>query len=452
MIDLLGEAGYSPALLEPAPDRSNVLLRVAGSDPSLPGLLWHGHLDVVPVEASQWSVDPFGGEVIDGMLYGRGATDMKDAVAVALAVLLRWAAAGRRPRRDVVFAFVADEEEDGEFGAGWLVGRHPEPLRRGGGGDRRERRRLRCLPCMIVPAQPDGSIPSRPLSAGRCTRPWWPPDPPPTAPGPVPTAPCWHWWTPLPRSPGPQAGPTDDLLAGRQFLEIVTRELGIDADLSSPEGIDAAIDAVGSPLAEFVRPASRCSASPTVLRAGYKVNVVPGTAEADLDVRATPGSEIRVLEVIDSLLTPAVARIPLRNRPGLAAPDQTRPGSRRDGYAAIARHDPDAIVVPYCMGGGTDAKAFAELGIAGYGFTPLGRDPLGRLGSGMRGVDERVPVAALVGGVEIFGPTPCSRCSSGRKAGAQGWTDFAGAVVGRESRSRAALATTAMTGYPPVTG
>ncbi len=126
--DLLVGAGLEPLLLarDDAPHRANVVVRVAGTDPSLEGLLVHAHLDVVPAEPEQWSFDPFGGLVSDGYVMGRGAMDMKDMCAMTLAVLLDWAATGERPRRDVVVAFVADEETDGAYGAQWLVDAHPE--------------------------------------------------------------------------------------------------------------------------------------------------------------------------------------------------------------------------------------------------------------------------------------------------------------------------------------
>lgn len=126
VLELLTGAGYEPTLLESAPGRANVLLRVPGTESGLEAFLVHGHMDVVPAEPDQWSLDPFSGLVEDGYIWGRGATDMKDMVANMLATLLAWKAHGTGPRRDVVFAFVADEEVDGQYGAEWLVATHPE--------------------------------------------------------------------------------------------------------------------------------------------------------------------------------------------------------------------------------------------------------------------------------------------------------------------------------------
>src|SRR6516162_6613691 len=126
----LAEAGLEPVLLESAPGRANVVARVSGAgdqEAAQQGaLLLHGHLDVVPADPAAWSVHPFSGEIRDGVLWGRGAVDMKNADAVLLALVSEWVRSGRRPRRDIVLAFTADEEDTAEFGARWLVERHPE--------------------------------------------------------------------------------------------------------------------------------------------------------------------------------------------------------------------------------------------------------------------------------------------------------------------------------------
>jgi len=122
----LTDAGLTPTLLERSPRRSNVVARVPGTDSSLPPLLVHAHLDVVPADPTEWTVPPFAGEIRDGFVWGRGAVDMKDMCATLLTVLARWSAAGTAPRRDIVLAFVADEEDQGAWGAHWLVDEHRE--------------------------------------------------------------------------------------------------------------------------------------------------------------------------------------------------------------------------------------------------------------------------------------------------------------------------------------
>ncbi len=397
IVDLLRSAGYDPALLESAPARANVLLRVAGTEPDLPALLVHGHLDVVPAEPDQWSVDPFAGLVHDGYVWGRGATDMKDAVATTLSTLLRWRVTGARPRRDVVFAFVADEEVDGELGAEWLVDHHADWF---AGVD-------------AAIGESGGSPVQVSDTAGSRYRIY------PVATGERGTL---HMTLRATGTSGHGSRPTSDSAilhlvdavrriadhrwpvtltpATRAFLEATTSALGIPADLSTEEGAELALAAIGDELGAFVRPASRCSVNATALRAGYKVNVLPGAAEADLDVRSVPGTEDALLAALDGLLGSKVERGFISDHRGVAAPVDSH------WYAAMADAirscDPEAVVVPFCMGGGTDAKAFSRLGIACYGFSPLGADPDGRQPAGMHGVDERVPVVALESGVDIL--------------------------------------------------
>jgi len=120
----LAGAGFEPTLLERTEGRTNVVARIEGTDPSADALLVHGHLDVVPAQAEDWSVHPFSGEIRDGVVWGRGAVDMKNMDAMILAVVRAWARQGVRPRRDLVIAFTADEEASAEDGSGFLADRH----------------------------------------------------------------------------------------------------------------------------------------------------------------------------------------------------------------------------------------------------------------------------------------------------------------------------------------
>lgn len=126
VVDRLAEVGIASELVESAPGRASVIARITGSDPARGALLVHGHLDVVPADAAEWQVPPFSGEIRDGYLWGRGAIDMKDTVAVMLATARHFARTGTRPARDVVLAFLADEEAGGKFGAHWLVEHRPD--------------------------------------------------------------------------------------------------------------------------------------------------------------------------------------------------------------------------------------------------------------------------------------------------------------------------------------
>ena len=143
MAEQLEEVGYETEYVEAgAPGRGNVFARLAGADPSRGALLIHGHLDVVPAEPADWSVHPFSGAVEDGYVWGRGAIDMKDMVGMMIAVARHFKRAGIVPPRDLVFAFLSDEEHGGKYG-GAVAGRQPaRPVRGRHRGDRRGRRIL----------------------------------------------------------------------------------------------------------------------------------------------------------------------------------------------------------------------------------------------------------------------------------------------------------------------
>lgn len=395
---LLRAAGYTPHLLGGSHERANVVLRVPGEDRSLPALLVHAHLDVVPAEASDWSVPPFAGTIRDGYVWGRGAADMKDMVASMLVTLLDWAETtetSAKPRRDVVFAFVADEEDRGEHGALWLAREHPAlfdgvaaaigesggypiTMRLPDGGERRlyqvataERGTLHVKLTAKGPAG-HGSRPT-PESAVR------------TLLDAVQRV-AEHPW------------PVHLCETVRAFLERATAVLGRPADLTTAAGVLAAVDALGD-AGEVARFTIRASATPTVLSAGYKVNVIPSTASAELDVRCPPGYDDTMIAALRELVGERVeVEFTSMQRPVEAPLDSPWFQSIAE---TIRRTDPEAVVVPYCMGGGTDAKAFSALGILCYGFAPLGHDE-GRRVHGVHGVDERVPVAALTTGQRML--------------------------------------------------
>ena len=393
---LLTEAGYDIQLLESEPKRASLVTRVPGRDPSLPALLVHGHLDVVPADAEQWSVPPFGGQIADGYIWGRGATDMKDMVAMMVTTLLDWAEHSFRPRRDIVFAFVADEEEDGALGAEWLVRNHPSLFdgvevaigEAGGFGVEAVAADGTVRRIYPVAVAERGSMHMRVTASGTAGH----------GSRPNPDNPVVHLIEALGRIAA-HRWPLTLTAPTRRFLELTTSALGHRIDLQTEEGVDKAIEVIG-PLRDFVVPSLRCSTAITVLDAGYKVNVVPSSASAEIDVRSLPGGQTEQLAVIDDLLGDRVTRDLLSDRSAIAAADS---GPWFEAMAdAVRAVDPEAVVVPFCMGGGTDAKPFAELGISGYGFSPRGIDPDGRTNQGMHGVDERIPVTSLRTGLRIL--------------------------------------------------
>ncbi|HEX7188452.1 MAG TPA: M20/M25/M40 family metallo-hydrolase [Actinomycetes bacterium] len=385
---LLSEVGLEPAVYESADRRTSLVVRWEGEDSSRPGLLVHGHLDVVPAEARDWTHDPFAGEIVDDCVWGRGAVDMKDMDAMVLATVRQWRREGRKPPRDVVLCFLADEEAGGKFGAHWMVDNHPgefdgvsEAISEVGGfsfsiGDERvylietAQKGIRWLRLVAEGraghgsmVNDDNAVTTLAEAVARIGR---------------------HDW-PLRMTPTVQ-----------RFLEEMSDALGVELDLSDPE---PALAKLGT-LARIVGATLRNTANPTMLRAGYKHNVIPQSAEAFIDCRFLPGFEDELLATIDELIGPDVRREEVITDIAL---ETTFDGPLVDSMvAALQAEDPGSRAVPYCLSGGTDNKSFSLLGIRGFGFAPL-RLPAELDFSGMfHGVDERVPVDSLRFGVRVL--------------------------------------------------
>ncbi|MEV5354519.1 M20/M25/M40 family metallo-hydrolase [Streptomyces sp. NPDC052693] len=385
----LAEAGIEPALLERTEGRTNVVARVEGTDPSAGALLLHGHLDVVPAAAADWSVHPFSGEIRDGVVWGRGAVDMKNMDAMILAVVRGWARRGVRPRRDVVIAFTADEEASAADGAGFLADRYAalfegctEAVGESGaftfhdGGGRQiypiaaGERGTAWLKLTARGRAGHGSKVNRDNAVTRLA-------------GAVARIGAHEW--PLRLTPTVRAALTE-----------LAALYGIETDLTD---VDTLLDKLG-PAAGLVEPTLRNSANPTMLDAGYKVNVIPGEAVAHIDGRFLPGGEEEFRATLDRLTGPDVEWEFHHREVALQAPVDSPTFARM--RAAVEEFAPEGHVVPFCMSGGTDAKQFSRLGITGYGFTPL-RLPDGYDYAAMfHGVDERVPVEALHFGVRVL--------------------------------------------------
>ncbi|WP_181796891.1 M20/M25/M40 family metallo-hydrolase [Streptomyces sp. WELS2] len=385
----LAGAGLEPLLLERTPGRTNVVARIEGADPSADALLVHGHLDVVPAEPADWSVPPFSGEVRDGVVWGRGAVDMKNMDAMILAVVRSWARQGVRPRRDLVIAFTADEEASAEDGSGFLADRHPELFEgctegvgEAGGftfhdGSGREiypiaagERGTAWLKLTARGRAGHGSKVNRENAVTRLAA--------------AVTRIGEHEW------------PARLTPTVRAALDALTALYGIEAGRTD---VDRLLDKLG-PAAALVEATVRNSANPTMLNAGYKLNVVPGEAVAYVDGRCLPGTEEEFAATLDRLTGPDVHWEFAHREAALQAPVDTPlfAGMR----AALEEFAPGGHVVPYCMAGGTDAKQFSRLGITGYGFVPL-KLPVGLDYQALfHGVDERVPVEALHFGVRVL--------------------------------------------------
>lgn len=382
--------GLTPTLLERAPTRSNVVARLSGADPSLPPLLVQAHLDVVPADPAEWTVPPFAGEIHDGYVWGRGAVDMKDMCATVLTVLSRWSSAGTVPRRDIVLAFVADEEDRGEWGAHWLVDEHRSLFEdctaaiseSGGYTVHTTRPGVRLYP---VATAERGTAHLRLTAAGRAGH-----GSRRNEDNAVTT--LVHALSRL----ASHRWPVHLTPAVRAFLDRAGPALGVEVDLAD---IDETLRRLG-PTAKIIENTVRNSTTPTVLTAGYKVNVIPGTASALVDTRVLPGTEEELLAEIDRLVGPNVRREFVHRQAAVQAPVDS---PWFDAMATSLRaFDPSAVVVPFCMGGGTDAKAFAPLGIDCYGFAPLYVPKGYELQRMAHGVDERVPVEGLRFGVNVL--------------------------------------------------
>ncbi|QQQ80617.1 M20/M25/M40 family metallo-hydrolase [Saccharothrix sp. 6-C] len=385
----LGEVGYETTYVESgAKGRGNVVARLAGADPSRGALLVHGHLDVVPADASEWSVHPFSGAVQDGYVWGRGAVDMKDMVAMTLAVARRFKRDGVVPPRDLVFAFLADEEAGGQFGAKWLVDNRPElfegvteAISEVGGfsitlkDDVRAylvetaEKGIRWLKLRVRGTAGHGSMIHHDNAVAKLAA--------------------------AVTKLGQHRFPVILTPSVREFLAGVSEITGLEFPEDDLEG---SIGKLGA-LSRMIGATLRDTANPTMLSAGYKANVIPSVAEATVDCRILPGREEAFDRELAELLGPDVEREWL----GLPPVETTFDGALVDAMtASITAEDPGAKVLPYMLSGGTDAKSFQELGIRNFGFAPL-KLPADLDFSGLfHGVDERVPVDALQFGVRVL--------------------------------------------------
>jgi acetylornithine deacetylase/succinyl-diaminopimelate desuccinylase-like protein len=386
----LAEVGLEPRLYESAPRRTSVVARIAGTAPDRPdALLLHGHLDVVPADAKDWTYDPFAAEIADGCIWGRGAVDMKDMDAMILSVVRSRLQDGRPPKRDIVVCFLADEEAGSVFGSHWLVDNHPqlfegctEGISEVGGfsftlpGDRR---------AYLVQTAERGMAWLRLVAEGRAGHGSLPNDENAVTELTEALARVGRYDWPVRVTP-----------TMRRFLDEMSEALGVRLD---PADVQELRRHLGS-IARIIQATTRNTANPTMLKAGYKVNVVPGRAEAQVDCRFLPGYEDELHATLTELLGPHV-RTESSHRD--IALETSFDGPLVDAMrTALLAEDPTALVVPYTMFGGTDAKAFSKLGIRAFGFSPLRLPPDLDFAGMFHGVDERVSVDGLRFGARVL--------------------------------------------------
>ncbi|WP_173063149.1 M20/M25/M40 family metallo-hydrolase [Phytohabitans houttuyneae] len=385
----LAEVGYQPTYVESgAPGKGNVVVRIEGADPGRGALLVHGHLDVVPADPAEWSVHPFSGEVRDGFVWGRGAVDMKGMVAMALATARRFRSEGFVPPRDLIFAFVADEEAGGFAGARWLVDNRPdlfegatEAIGEVGGFSVTLADDVRAY---LVETAEKGVMWLRLKATGTAGH-----GSMVNGDNAIATLAAAVARLQAHRFPVVLTAPVRDFLAG------VAEITGVPFDPDDPE---AAVARLGH-LSRMIGATLRDTANVTMFEAGYKANVVPSVARATVDGRMLPGREAAFEAELARVLGPGV-ELEWDTLPPVATPFD---GALVDAMtAAIAAEDPGAAVLPYMLSGATDAKSFARLGIRHFGFAPLRLPPDLDYTALFHGVDERVPVDALTFGVRVL--------------------------------------------------
>ncbi len=389
VVSSLAEVGIKATIFESAPKRCNVVARIKGSDSTRAGLIVHGHLDVVPANADDWSVDPFSAEMRDGMIWGRGAVDMKNVDAMILAIVRSWSRSGFVPTRDIVLAFFADEEAGMTFGSRWMTEHHPEVFEG----------------CSEAISEVGGF--SVTVADGK--RLYF-----------VEAAQKGIHWMKLTAKGRAGHG---SMMNNDNALTSLTEAVAKIGRHEWPQRYTNTVkllfkkiaEATGKPydendlrpLLKEIGPTERMigatlqnTANPTMLDAGYKANVIPGSASAVIDGRFLPGYEHELNETIRSIIG---ADIEIETISRDIALEVDFEGDLVDTMCqAIIKFDPEGIPVPYLMSGGTDNKALSELGIVGYGFSPLRLPADLDFMALFHGVDERVPISGLHFGVNVL--------------------------------------------------
>lgn len=382
----LEEVGINAVILESEPGRASVVARWGNQNSSKPGLVLHGHLDVVPADASEWSVPPFAAEIVDGYLYGRGAVDMKDFDAMLLTVVRARQRAGRIPDRPITLAFTADEEAGGAKGAHWLAEHHREYFdgcteaigEVGGFSTHVGGKRL-----YVIESGEKGIAWMRLTATG------------PAGHGSMrhddnALNHLAHAVVALSEHPWPERiGPSMESLISK------VRELTGSTATDAREVLQEF-----GPAVRMIGAGIRNTTNATMLEAGYKHNVVPASAHAYVDGRYLPGEEDTFHDAVRDVVGPRVAVEPLVTDTALEFPFE---GDLVDAMTlALHSEDPEAHVAPFLMSGGTDAKAWNKLGITSYGFTPLRLPADLDFTALFHGVDERVPLDALEFGTRVM--------------------------------------------------
>ena len=385
----LAEVGIKSELIETAPNRVNVVAKVEGADQSRPGLVLHGHIDVVPVNAADWSVDPFSGVIKDGFIWGRGAVDMKDMDAMILATVRMWQRIGYKPPRNILLAFFADEEAGSNYGSRWLVKHRPEifdgyseAVSEVGGfsvtitGEHRlylieaAQKGIQWMKLTAKGTAGHGSFINQDNAVTKVA-------------DAVARIGKYEW---------PQLETKTSNVFFRKIAELT-------GDKYDPKNVKPLLHHLGDAVKMLGATISN-TANPTMLEAGYKVNVIPQSASAMVDGRFLPGHENQLQETVRKLAGDDI-EIEILTR-DIALEVEFAGPLVKAMCDAISGEDSAGIPVPYLMSGGTDNKALHDLGIVGYGFSPLKLPKDLDFFALFHGVDERVPIEGLKFGVRVL--------------------------------------------------
>jgi len=385
----LTEVGIKSELIETAPNRVNVVAKVEGADQNRPGLVLHGHIDVVPANTADWSVDPFSGLIKDGFIWGRGAVDMKDMDAMILATVRMWQRIGYKPPRNILLVFFADEEAGSNYGSRWLVKHRPEifdgfseAVSEVGGfsvtitGEHRlylieaAQKGIQWIKLTAKGTAGHGSFINQDNAVTKIS-------------DAVARIGAYEW---------PQLETKTSNFFFRKIAELT-------GDKYDPKNFKPLLHHLGDAVRMLGATISN-TANPTMLEAGYKINVIPQSASAMVDGRFLPGHENQLQETIKKLAGDEI-EIEILTR-DIALEVEFAGPLVKAMCDAISGEDSAGIPVPYLMSGGTDNKALHDLGIVGYGFSPLKLPKDLDFFSLFHGVDERVPIDGLKFGVRVL--------------------------------------------------
>ena len=375
---------------EPAPGRGSLVLRIEGADKSAPSLHLMGHTDVVPVTPSGWQNDPFGGELISGEVWGRGAIDMLDVTASMAVALKKLLSSGFKPKGTLVYSAVADEEALGTYGAQWLTEHQWEDVK---------------TDYLVTEF---GGV-RLPIGTG--------------AKLPIMTAEKGSQWTRLrvKGTPGHGSMPYKSDNALVKASELITRIArykaplrlqdlwkgfvdGIDLPavqriaLTTPATFDAALDRLPPGVDKMMYAATRTTLSPNIAHSGVKVNIIPDSADVDVDIRTMPGDDG---DGVRAMLREAAGDL-WKDVEILAEGSNAASASRIDTplWKALTKVSqqlvPGATTVPFLIVGATDARFFRRKGVVAYGYGLMSdRIPFGEFSKLFHGNNERIDQESL---------------------------------------------------------